>query len=448
MRKIFLIVFTLFLATLQIACQKYLETKPDKKMLLPEKLEDVEAILDNVAQLNMGASGLSEIGSDNHFLPINNFNALTLDEYREGYIWSKNPAYKLQWSSPYTVIYIANTALHALKDIKETNFFKKEELEGRALFFRAHSLFNIVQVFAKQYRDKKSELDLGAVLVESPDVNTAYRRATVAESYRFIIQDLERAITLIKSDREVYPTRPTKLAAEGLLALVYLQMSDYERAYAYADALLQRYDEVLDYQSVSMKRFPFEPFNEEVIFYNRMLVQTNLMPSNARISDDVFALFKDNDMRKKLFFSKNTDGSISFTGNYSAVESNTQFNGITVPEIMLVRAESAIRLGRLDEGRADLRKLAKYRYVDLSFSQTLDVDQISLIKIVLEERRRELFFRGRRWSDLRRCSRSELGVFELSRQLDKVYTISIEDLADFAYHIPFDVVMRGDVIQN
>ena len=47
------------------SCTKYLDIKPDKTLAVPDKLADLQAMMDNYSSLNVSGVGSSEASSDN-----------------------------------------------------------------------------------------------------------------------------------------------------------------------------------------------------------------------------------------------------------------------------------------------------------------------------------------------------------------------------------------------
>jgi hypothetical protein len=447
-------ILNLFMGFLVLTgCQKYLDVKPDKSMAVPSTLQDVQAILDRPEDMNSGYPGLGEIAGDNYFLPLAVYESFSVPEYRDNYIWKRTPVYRLQWTSAYRAVFCANTALFHLNDIKAGTVqdeLLKTELRGRALFFRAYAFLQLVQVFAKAYDPGTAASDLGIVLRLNPDITIRSRRSTVQESYDRIIADLQEAAQLLAPERPMYATRPSRAAAYAVLSRTFLSMRDYERAGLYADSALQLHGEILDYKSIPTGRpYPFEPYNEEVVFFSQLNGQTNLQPNNARVDTGLYASYAESDTRRRLFFTVNGDGTMSFTGNYAATTSNAQFNGMTTAELLLIRSECHVRAERFAEAKADIALLLKHRYMGDVQAMLLDKNGDELLTFLLDERRKELLFRGLRWTDLRRLSKEDQFKKDLKRQLGtETFTLPAADLDAYTFLIPVEALENSDIVQN
>lgn len=433
-------------------CQKYLDVKPDKSMAVPSTLQDVQAILDRPEDMNSGYPGLGEIAGDNYFLPLAVYESFSVPEYRDNYSWKRTPVYRLQWTSAYRAVFCANTALFHLNDIEAgtaQDELLKNELRGRALFFRAYAFLQLVQLFAKAYDPATAANELGIVLRLNPDITIRSRRSTVQESYDRIIADLQEAAQLLAPERPMYATRPSRAAAYAVLSRAFLSMRDYERAGLYADSALQLHGEILDYKGLPTGRpYPFEPYNEEVLFFSQLNGQTNLLPNNAIVDTVLYGSYSENDMRKQLFFTANDNGTMSFTGSYVG-NGYTQFNGISTAELLLTSAECAIRTGRPVEAKARMEQLLPNRYKgDVNM---LLVDKVGddLLAFILDERRKELLFRGLRWTDLRRLSKEDQFKKDLKRQLGgETFTLLAADMDAYTFLIPVEALENSDIVQN
>jgi hypothetical protein len=150
------------------------------------------------------------------------------------------------------------------------------------------------------------------------------------------------------------------------------------------------------------------------------------------------------DRRKDLFFTKNANATYAFTGNYNP-SGQEIFIGLTVGEVLLNKAEAECRAGKLSDAKFTLLELLKNRYAEIP---TLPVNEASLLEFILLERRRELVFRGLRWTDLRRFA-AENRIVDLKRRIDgEVVSMQGESVMEFAYKIPLQVIERGGIEQN
>lgn len=436
-------------AALCCSCEHFLTLKPDKSLAVPSSSLDLQALLDARSNVNE-YSGLGEIGSDDYFLPFPNWSSLAM-ESRLYYIWEKQPVNLIHWRVAYNAIAHFNTVIDLIDDVDyPASGPTRNQIMGRALFYRSNAFFQLMQVFAKPYNPIIANTEKGIVLRLTADINEKSVRASLSQCYDQIISDLKTSALLLEPNRQLYPTRPTKAAAFAALSRTYLSMGEYENSGLYADSCLLLNNELLDYNDiVNQGPYPFDRFNKEVVFFSTLYGDGNLSPSRARVDTLLYATYTDNDLRKKFLFTENPDGYQSFTGNYNPVTSSTLFNGITTAEMLLTRAECYARSNSTELAMQDMLYLLKHRMITLEVDELLELNPSETLAFVLKERRKELIFRGTRWIDIRRLANDERFAVTLTRDLDgEVFTLTPEEQLDFAFYIPLEVIENSDVEQN
>lgn len=434
----FLIFFT--------SCSQFLDIKPDQKISTIKTTDDLLALLSNSSIMNMGYSGLPEIASDNYFLSEQDWESLGFEEYRGSYIWQKIPMYNSHWNMQYTRIMYANVVIDEISNvIVERNIVNKNHIYGMALFFRAYTMMNLVDVFCPLYNKDASEQQLGLVLKNNSNINENKPRSSLLETLQFIENDLKEAAALLPSTPYEYPTRPYKVAALGALARLYLNMGDYENAEKYVTEALNYRSNTLDYSFIDQNKLrPFDQYNEDIVFFSTYAAQNILLMERAQVPEEIYQMFSDNDYRRKLYFSVEEDGRVFFKGNYQSSVNSEQFSGITVGELLLIKSELAAQRNDFNLTVSYLMKLLSKRYDTVP---VIPHDQDALLRLVRDERQRELMFRGQRWGDLKRYAKKE--SFELTRIFSGItHKITSKELQNFCFLIPQEVIDRGNVIQN
>ena len=81
------------------SCTKYLDIKPDKTLAVPDKLADLQAMMDNYSSLNVSGGGSSEASSDNYYLTYTSWTGLSQENYRRMYTWEKDNVFAINSSS-------------------------------------------------------------------------------------------------------------------------------------------------------------------------------------------------------------------------------------------------------------------------------------------------------------------------------------------------------------
>lgn len=438
---------------LQLSCKKYLDYKPDKKLALPTTLNDCRALMDNYAFMNSSYPSYAEAVSDNIYILETNYNALPVGN-RDTYLWKSEADLNFgDWQSTYQKILYANQVLETLSKITPSANDQNtwNEIKGTALFFRSYALFQAAQIWAKPYDVATANQDFGIPVKLTPDLNEKTERGTVKQTYDRIVLDMEEAVGLLPATT-IFQSRPSKIAANAALARFYLAMGEYTKAGDNADACLQKYNTLLDYNQLNGgAAYPISQFNKEVIFQSTSVGGTlsMLFQSVAKINEALYLSYEMNDLRRTVFFTTNSDLTHSFKGNYDGSDAFSSFSGLATDEVYLIRAECFARAGRTSDALSDLNTLLKARwsnavpYVNKSAATPNDA-----LKLVLTERRKELVHRHIRWSDLRRLNKDADFAITLTRSIGgQNYTLAPNDLR-YVLRIPNDVLSRTNIPQN
>lgn len=432
-----------------ISCNDFLEEKSDLSLATITSENDLQALLDYAVTMNKAyVSAVGEVASDNFFIPTPYFNALSGEVERAIYTWGKVPLSNTYWVS-YQRILNVNSVLDNLEKIPMSKN-KYNELLGSALFFKAFSYWDLAQVFAPAYNPVNAGSVLGPVVKLTSDVNEPSVRLTLQASYEMMITDLKKSVSLLSVGKQPYPTRPNRISAMALLSRLYLSMNDYHNAALYADSALSIYSDLMNYNVItSTAKYPFEMFNEEVLFFSTHSIGSVTREAILRVDSNFYSAYDQYDIRKNLFFSKQTDGYMAFTGDYSKSNADPKFNGLTTAELWLIKAECEARRDQFKEALASLNWFRKHRYKRDNFLEITFVTKDDLLKEVYAERRKELIMRGVRWDDVRRLESKYLGREKLFRKIgDQLISIAIDDVRSFAYLIPEDVVNNAGFPQN
>nr|WP_255373469.1 RagB/SusD family nutrient uptake outer membrane protein [Chitinophaga sp. CF118] len=438
------------------SCKKYLDVKPDKKMVLPSTLADCQALLDNY--IIMGISyPVGEPSADNYYLTFANWNTQSI-VYRDGYIWNADadvPTF--QWSATYQKVLYANQVLETLGKITPTIDEQAtwSQIKGAALFFRSFSFYQAAQIWAKPFDSATSGTDLCIPLRLSPDISEKSERATVKQTYDRILEDLNEAVTLLPATRPtsiITKARPGQAAAHALLARVYLSMRDYPNAFTHADKCLQNYNTLIDFNTLNVNAFlPIAKYNSEVIFSAVSSATPTLNPFVAKVDSNLYKSYEDDDLRQVIFFRQNSGVDINtyqFRGSYDGSLSYTLFCGLATDEMYLVRAECYARAGNTSSAITDLNTLIRTRWATKKYTDMTATSAVDALTKILVERRKELLYRGLRWTDLRRLNKDPRFAVSLTRVLNGVtYTLPPND-SRYVLLIPQEVLKREVMPQN
>ena len=92
------------------------------------------------------------------------------------------------WEMSYKIIYGANVAI-SMADLKGSDALT-DQLKGESYFLRAYSTHNLVRFFAKPYNAANMQAP-GVILREDKSDNMPKARATLEETYNYIIRSLK-----------------------------------------------------------------------------------------------------------------------------------------------------------------------------------------------------------------------------------------------------------------
>jgi tetratricopeptide (TPR) repeat protein len=448
--KIAFIQFIIIAIVLNSSCKKYLDEKSDKKFVVPSTLQDCQALLDFSNVMNTRDPSSGEISSDNYYVTYADWSSLSSENQRRMYTWQKDFLFVSgggnDWDFSYRPIYYANTALETLKKINRDidNQVVWDNIKGQALFWRAKSFFQCVLLWSPSYDQGTASSDLGIPLRLSTDFNETSVRPSVQDTYDQILQDLKTSAFLLPVV-PIHVMRPSRPAAYALLARAYLSMRKYDSCQKYSDLCLQLKNDLIDYNTLNPNTAnPFTRFNQEVIFSTQMGYPSILLKAYA---DSVLYLsYSTNDLRKTLFYRGVGIQLNIFKGNYEGA--TNLFSGIATDEIYLTRAECFARMGNTTVALNDLNTLMKNRWKNNgSWAPFTATDATDALNKILTERRKELFFRGIRWMDLKRLNKEGVNI-TLYRVLNgQTYTLLPNDLR-YALPIPEDIITLSGMQQN
>ncbi len=228
-------------------------------------------------------------------------------------------------------------------------------------------------------------------------------------------------------------------------------MRRYDSAYKYADLCLSLNGKLVDYNSIIVSTSAsasFTRFNDETIFYTSSsngYTFTCVSPTYARVDSNLYNMYAADDLRKNLFFYTSGVGK-RFRGTYDNTGTNL-FTGLATDEIYLIRAECAARQGSIQPALADLNTLLKKRWQSVSFIPFNSSSQADILNKILEERRKELVFRGLRWPDIKRLNREGYKI-SITRNLNGVTQTLLPDDHRFVFPLPQDIINITGMPQN
>lgn len=422
----------------------FLDVKPSSDTVVPTTLDDFQQLLD--AGVLKYAPELLEILADDYYLEktywesLSSFNPIVANTHvwaDDIYQTEENEIYG--WNALYEQILYANVVLDGIEkfDVTSKNQVFYNHIKGSALFVRAMALHYLVQLYSPAYHPVNSVSDLGIPVPLSSDVNEKVKRESVEVCYSRIVNDLNTASSLLRD--EVDFGRPSKAAAFALLARVYLMMGNYESALEAADNTLLLYNDLTDLNSSSMRNY------RKSIYFN-LLTPATIIRNNRNttlINNQLYDYYVDSDLRKLAYFSTGANG-IKFKKDFFGLTTYC-FGGLDTDEQYLIKAECEARLNKTDKAMETLNYLLKHMFSNYMNKTVTSKEQA--LELILQERRKQLVFRGVRWSDLKRLNRDGANI-TLTRVLgDETYTLP-PNSPKWQMPIPANEIKTSGILQN
>lgn len=306
------------------------------------------------------------------------------------------------WSGGYQAIYQCNSVLEGLATAPLTDE-EKAPLEGEALFLRAYLHFYLLNIYG----------DIPFINTTDYLVNARVKRQPQEEVYTAIIADLEQAKELLpvtdESGQYIYAT---KVAANSLLARIYLYQQQWQKSMEAATAVLENSPHTFteDLTQVFVSNGPgiiwqLPPIAGLTTSEAFTFIFESTPPPLAALQPEFIASFEPNDGRLSQWIGVVTDGTQNWYYPFkyktrTAGDGPEEFSVVMrLAEVFLIRAEARAHLGDIGGAQSDLNKIRRRAGLEDSTAST----EAELITAILEERRHELFTeQGHRWFDLKR----------------------------------------------
>lgn len=452
----------LLVILLSASCgENYLDIKPSLNQRVPQTAEDYLGMMDAVDMMNKNSSHiLGFIGNDEFYMLDAEYHSFPMggeNSYQKNaYTWNRvvyegGETAAIDWSRAYSRIMWANLVLDGVDKVNVTaeNAAAIQLARGMALFHRAYNYYTLAQLYAAPY-DEQASMHAGLPLRKESTVDEMLDRASLADTYAFIFQDLAEAEGLLPDRPEArFRYRPSKWAVYALCARAHLQKGDYVEAERFASRCLELGSELIDFNEVrgaeGSNPFPLNSEgNPEVIFNTTLDNGIALTRLYYRADTALLASYGPGDLRKEIYFPEQGGG--RFTGSYDG--SNLFFTGLAVGEVYLVKAECDVRLGNVAGALDAMNALTKNRYDPAYHLPSESNDPQQLLDWVLAERQKELVMRGTRWEDLRRLNKEARYAKTLYRKIGNQYFELPPNDIRYVWPLPLEAIQVGGYEQN
>lgn len=487
------------------SCDNFLNERPSKTTSLEvTKVSQLDALLNNHTVFYSEGNRSAIHSTDDYGLTVALYNArpgtFTMATV-EFAVWDKDylqdDTRENFWSNEYKKIFTANMALSLLGSVAGTEE-EKAIVKADAHLIRAYSYFQLANTYCLPYSDATKD-EPGLPIKNSVSFDEPLARQPLEAVYNQIETDLAEALKtpqpLVQAGRPRH-WRASTAGANGFAARYYLTRNNYAEALKHANAALDEYDALVDYntemqygrssnvvinpgtpesQTVTLE-FPYTHDNQsdqtdmigwKEFLYVRMLNHESwwYIPSEALLN----LYDKDHDLRYRYHIVEGysydrglTKPAYDYPG-YVFFFKDRLPAGPTVAEMLLIKAECLARTNKPGDAMTALNQLRAKRIAPGPWVDLIAADADDAITKVLEERRRELPF-TQRWFDIRRYNNNDYpnDDVELSRdfypytvasvltdQPVKTYTLP-KNSRRFAAPIPRTEMIssNNEIIQN
>lgn len=448
-----------FLLALALSVSSCLDKYPENAILADDAITTIDeadqAVIGIYSSFLSGAlySGyltlLPDIQTDLVYA-VNGYTNTYGDIWRWNDILATNSQIESVYAALYTVIGRCNFLLDNAENMRKkmTDDDALDRLDvycGEAYFARALAYSELIKQFCKAYEsDVDAQNELGVVLRTHYYSDEPIKRASLYDSYQQVLSDLElaeKALALgddydIAVDGYMYnSTYFNEYTVCALRARIALYMKKYDEAIKYSTKVIdsghyflssatQLYDSQYSYYQYMWT----SDNSTEVIWkigftstsYGGALGQVffnydyNSMKPDYVPAQWVLSLYDSNDLRYSTFFQTFTTGHThgltwpllaKYWGN-EGLYNEAQLLHVSMPKVFrlseqyLIRAEAYVMNEDFAKAGKDITTLRKARYSTYGASTAISKD--NAMKIVEEERVKELFMEGFRLMDLKR----------------------------------------------
>ncbi|EJF11199.1 RagB/SusD family nutrient uptake outer membrane protein [Pontibacter sp. BAB1700] len=346
---------------------------------------------------------------------------------------------RILWGHSYNLITNANSIIANAKNLGDATEQEKAGFEAEAKVIRAFSYFNLARVYQHTYLKDKNAPAVPLMLEPTTPSTQGKERATLEQVYSQIVTDLteaEQALTNARPSK----SRINKNVAQGMLARVYLEMGQWDKAAEFARKARTGYPLMTptEYQAGFNNYGNAEWIwglpqsadqnNAYASFYSFIDGRYKVLEdgsreyvrrgyNNFRANDRFVELFDENDARREFqedteAFTLNSKGEKIWSYDRFTI---TKFKDLAnlgghIPlmrsaEMLLIEAEAQARLNNPVEAQLLLLELRQQRYeAGTVVLPTLAIGD-ALLEEIFVERRKELYGEGFGLFDIKRLQK-------------------------------------------
>jgi starch-binding outer membrane protein, SusD/RagB family len=431
------------------SCNDYLDEMPSKSGGIPiTKIDQLNGLLSNMSYLESERNDFAIYASDSHevtpdlydadpslFTPINlSYNLWEVQNAET------DPDNLALWSDEFKKVFTANIILLAVGDVAGTQE-EKDQIRAEAHLIRAYSYLTLANIYCLPYCEK-NKLEPGLPIKRSTSYEENIARASLEDTYSFIEENIKEALKVKTSAKDNRKWRGNIAAANGLAARFYLTKGNYEQALQYANAALDDYSELVNYNTdmstvsydvtingstenpqVVTVTFPYT-YNYNIYsswdllanykgsyYYRRLFNYYEWFVPSAKLlslyDKDYDLRYKYNIVQNFSYYKGMADPAYSYPSYIDF--SYCSLSGPSSAEMLLIKAECIARnssLGSIADAMIAVNTLRAMRFSSSAPSDVVNLTASTneeAVKLILDERQREMPF-TQRWFDIRRCN--------------------------------------------
>lgn len=454
--KKYIVVLVIMSSLITTSCRNYVEI-PAVGVRALKYTTDYQNLLNNTSALEYAYSfpqlSSDDVGIENTTYQ-NTFTTATASvQLVSTYTWAPtryltDVESDIDWERFYQQIMICNNVTDGVMSSEGGTVTQKNAIYALALVHRAYAYLNLINLYATPYNSSTASTDPGVPLLTTADLFASLKRAPVADVYAQIINDLTTALPNLP-DLPTYNSDPSKAAAYAILAEAALEMRNFTNAGTYATKALALQSTLIDLNTYASApaTLPKKLFDPETIF-SKLINGSSF--NTVTLSSDLLTLLGTKDLRYTLFTGLNS-GTSAYGRSYYRQNYTGQgiYVGPSVPEMMLIKAESSARANDAATAINLLNTLRKKRFKPADYADLTATTAADALTQVINERRRELFGRGFRWFDMRRLNQDAAFANTYTRVFKGVTYTLAPNSPRYTYQIDNKyILLNPEIVQN
>ncbi|MGV8093774.1 MAG: RagB/SusD family nutrient uptake outer membrane protein [Mangrovibacterium sp.] len=425
-------------ALIMSGCDDFLDIVPKDKFI-PTTMEEYENMLNNATVILYSDYNI-DLMTDDAYLPEGNESAVPAQPnlytrltipVRKIYTFDPEPFTEADndfaWSEGYKRLFYFNTVINNVLNSEGDDQQKKASIRAEALLQRAIEHFTLVNIYAHHYDEATAVSEPGIPLALEADISAKFRRNTVMEVYTQILEDITEALPNLPETPAITKFRASRAGGLAMFSKVYFYMGDYVKALDYANQALQAYGTLADMNQyritipgppgfsgspVEWTNIPRAQNHPESILARTFLRPFGLGQSVCPTPELQNLFDRSNDMRWEFWYRDGWPPNQNYWNMFGVrihLRGDYFNNCLTTPEIYLIRAECHARTNNLNGALDDINLLRRNRLKPAAYvaftAGDFGNDAERVLRFVLEERRREMAFKGVRHMDLKRLNK-------------------------------------------